>query len=190
MVKRNMVGLLSPSTLFGLLAKLVTASPVTSADWTALNQTVGGRLHTGVPFSEPCFSLLAGGVSNTPNATQCAEIQSRNEDHRTFFRLLTAIGHNIELDPSSAIVFRSEHFGAYEITQWETCQTNGDECLLDWTNPLNSAAFAPPQQCRQGSVPNFYVRLFASSRKSYLNASASEDRCERCWRRAGSVRVH
>ncbi|KIM38694.1 hypothetical protein M413DRAFT_29932 [Hebeloma cylindrosporum] len=134
-MEREMVAFVSPFTLFGIFTNLVTASTVTSADWTALNQTVGGRLHAGVPFSQPCFSRLAGGASNTPNATQCAEIQSRNEDH----------------------LFRSEHFGAYEITQWETCQTNGDECLLDWMNPLNSAAFAPPQQCRQGSVPNFYI---------------------------------
>jgi hypothetical protein len=85
-----MVGFGSPFTFFGLFgSKLVSSSTVTSANWTALNQTVGGRLQSGVPFSQPCFSRLAGGASNTPNATQCAEIQSRNEDHCTLSRLLT-----------------------------------------------------------------------------------------------------
>ena len=156
-----MVAFVSPFALLGVLSKLVSASPiVTIADWRALNQTVGGRLHYGVPFSQPCFSLLTGGLPNTPNTTECAEIQSRNEDHCTFSPLLSSI--HIELNPSYVIVFRSQHFGAYEITQWETCQTNGDDCLLDWKNPLNSAAFSPPQQCRQGSVPNLYVRVMIS----------------------------
>lgn len=59
--------------------------------------------------------------------------------------------------PMVFLVFRSDNFGSYEITQWETCQSTGDECLLDWTSPSNSAAFSPPRRCLQGSVPNYYV---------------------------------
>ncbi|KAF8886854.1 hypothetical protein CPB84DRAFT_1787219 [Gymnopilus junonius] len=33
----------------------------------------------------------------------------------------------------------------------------GDQCELDWMNPTNPLAFRPPQDCKQGSVPNFYI---------------------------------
>ncbi|PPQ74692.1 LOW QUALITY PROTEIN: hypothetical protein CVT26_007602 [Gymnopilus dilepis] len=114
---------------------LTAAWPGSSPDWNSLNQTVSGRLQAGVPFSQPCFSRLGGGAPNTPDPAQCSAIQANYADH----------------------VFRSDHFGAYEITQWETCQTTGDECLLDWTNTSNPKAFQPPAQCRQGSVPNYYI---------------------------------
>ncbi|KAF8967507.1 FAD-binding domain-containing protein [Flammula alnicola] len=127
----------SPWTLLKFVSELMTANVVTSQDWTALNNTVGGRLQNGVPFSQPCFSFREGGALNTPDPVQCAEIQSRYEDH----------------------VFRSDAFGAYELPQWETCQTSGDECLLDWANPLNPTAFSSPQQCRQGSVPSYYIDI-------------------------------
>ncbi|PPR04434.1 hypothetical protein CVT26_002263 [Gymnopilus dilepis] len=120
-----------------LLLKLSDAGSATTSDWNALNRTVGGRLKAATPFARPCFSLVDGGKPNMPNATACTEVQSRWEDH----------------------LFRSDNFGAYEVTQWETCQTTGDECLLDFTNPANPAAFTPPAQCRQGSVPNFYIDI-------------------------------
>ncbi|KAF8887279.1 hypothetical protein CPB84DRAFT_1787041 [Gymnopilus junonius] len=98
--------------------------------WDYLNATVGGRLHAGVPLAQPCFSR-----PTLSNITQCATVQVDYADH----------------------VFRSDNFGAYEITQWETCQTSGDDCLLDWKNTTNPAAFLPPAQCRQGSVPSYYI---------------------------------
>jgi len=103
--------------------------------------------------------LLSSGrwlVKHTQHYSMC---RNSVKERRSLYVL--SISNHIELSPSYAIVFRSQHFGAYEITQWETCQTSGDECLLDWTNPLNSAAFTPPQQCLQGSVPNFYVSVAA-----------------------------
>ncbi|KAF8871186.1 FAD-binding domain-containing protein [Infundibulicybe gibba] len=45
------------------------------------------------------------------------------------------------------------------MTQWETCQSNNDECLLDHTNPTNPAAFSPPRVCSQGSIPPFYIDI-------------------------------
>ncbi|PPQ73619.1 hypothetical protein CVT26_010527 [Gymnopilus dilepis] len=126
----------SLSSLLPLLLLTLPVSSVSSSpDWLSLNQTVGGRLHVGVPFSQPCFSYKTGGVQNIPNSEECSEIQAHNEDHP----------------------FRSEQFGAYGITQWETCQTTGDECLLDWVDPLNPKAFSSPAQCRQGSVPDYYI---------------------------------
>ncbi|KAF8887280.1 hypothetical protein CPB84DRAFT_1849918 [Gymnopilus junonius] len=113
----------------------------TSPAWNALNSTVGGRLQVGVPLAQPCFSLLNGGAPNVPNPTECSDIQTNYENH----------------------IFRSDHFGAYEIIQWETCQTTGDECLLDWTNATNPQAFAPPAQCRQGSISNYYIDVTGPS---------------------------
>ncbi|KAF8165978.1 FAD-binding domain-containing protein [Crassisporium funariophilum] len=131
-----MFGPFSASFLFlRLFGELSSATAVSSKDWQALNTSVSGRLHTGVPFSQPCFSVVAGGAKNVPNPAQCGAVQANNADH----------------------LFRSENFGAFELTQWETCQTTGDECLVDWTNPQNPAAFAPPRQCSQGSVSSFYI---------------------------------
>ncbi|KDR84449.1 hypothetical protein GALMADRAFT_133744 [Galerina marginata CBS 339.88] len=127
--------LTSPLNLIKLAIGLINITVVSSQDWNGLNHTVGGRLKTGVPFAQSCFSKVQGGKSNVPNPAACAEIQAKNEDH----------------------LFRSDNFGAYELTQWETCQSTGDECLLDWTNPSNPASFAPPQQCLQGSVPSYYI---------------------------------
>ncbi|KDR75664.1 hypothetical protein GALMADRAFT_226306 [Galerina marginata CBS 339.88] len=125
------------STLFliQLTTGLATASAASLQQWNLLNFTVGGRLHTGTPFSQPCFSSSAGGVSDGTNADACAAVQT-NYINR---------------------LFRSDHFGAYELPQWETCQATGDECLLDATNTSNSLAFSPPAQCLQGSVPNYYI---------------------------------
>ena len=65
-----------------LLLTLPVSSVSSSPDWLSLNQTVGGRLHVGVPFSQPCFSYKSGGVQNIPNSEECSEIQAHNEDHR------------------------------------------------------------------------------------------------------------
>ncbi|KAF8883172.1 hypothetical protein CPB84DRAFT_1750726 [Gymnopilus junonius] len=99
------------------LIGLASAESPTTLDWDSLNRTVGGRLKIGVPFAQPCFSLLNGGRANV--ATNTTNVQRSSPD--------------------------------MPIT------TTGDQCLLDFTNPSNPAAFSPPAQCQQGSVPNFYV---------------------------------
>ncbi|KAJ3513633.1 hypothetical protein NLJ89_g2842 [Agrocybe chaxingu] len=113
----------------------VLCGRVTQAAWKALNATVGGRLHIGIPFSQPCFTRPPLNAANVPNPSQCREVQALYADH----------------------LFRSSRFGGYQATQWETCQTTGDGCLLDWTNTSNPAAFTAPRQCLQGSVPSYYI---------------------------------
>jgi hypothetical protein len=128
------------------------------SDWNALNASVGGRLFSATPLSLPCFSYYEG-QSRAPQPAQCREVQQAY------------------LKPT----YRAEHFGAYmyvsmqfyEIEysgvciyrpvrqpEWETCQATGARCLLDSTMPNNTAAYAPPQNCRQGSVPDYYVSCF------------------------------
>jgi len=47
--------------------------------------------------------------------------------------------------------------------------SNGDECALDWTNAAgNTAAFAPPADCKQGSVPPYYVCCLSESNFSHF----------------------
>ncbi|KDQ50497.1 hypothetical protein JAAARDRAFT_63111 [Jaapia argillacea MUCL 33604] len=45
----------------------------------------------------------------------------------------------------------------YINTNWETCQTTGQQCLLDYTNPSNPKPASAPNQCLLGSIPNTYV---------------------------------
>ncbi|KAF9034095.1 hypothetical protein BJ165DRAFT_746484 [Panaeolus papilionaceus] len=127
--------MIKSASLLLLISEAAYVAAVSSSDWNALNQTLGGRLQLAAPFSKPCFSLGAGGSPLTPDPTACDEVQTRNQDH----------------------VFRSQNFGAYELTQWEQCQTTTDQCMLDWTNPLNQAAFNPPRQCSIGNVPPYYI---------------------------------
>jgi hypothetical protein len=46
-----------------------------------LNETVGGKLLKGVPFSSPCFSNLDG-HARTPNLTTCDSVRSGYNDER------------------------------------------------------------------------------------------------------------
>ncbi|KAF9053297.1 FAD-binding domain-containing protein [Panaeolus papilionaceus] len=104
-------------------------------DWNQLNQTVGGRLFPGKPFAEPCFSSYEG-KSKQVDQTACTYVQ------QNFF--------NSHLN-------RSDIFGGYAPTNWETCMSTGESCELDFTNPTNPKAFVPPADCKQGSVPNYYI---------------------------------
>ncbi|EJF63609.1 FAD-binding domain-containing protein [Dichomitus squalens LYAD-421 SS1] len=100
-----------------------------------LNITVGGRLHKALPFERPCFSIVEGKHVNVSEAA-CAALQANYTNP----------------------VYRVEHFGAYMLPQWETCQasnfTNG--CLLDSSNPSNPLAYEGVN-CRLGNVPTHYI---------------------------------
>ncbi|KJA21009.1 hypothetical protein HYPSUDRAFT_188119 [Hypholoma sublateritium FD-334 SS-4] len=124
----------SPWALVKVVSELLLV-PLLSVpnDWVSFNASMNGRLRQGVPFAQPCFASDL----NTHSSLKCPEIQERYEDH----------------------LFRSESFGAYQLTNWEECQTTGDKCLLDWKSPLNPVAFQPPQKCSQGGVPSYYIEV-------------------------------
>ncbi|KAF8879978.1 FAD-binding domain-containing protein [Gymnopilus junonius] len=107
----------------------------TSQDWAKLNATVGGRLFPGIPFAQPCFSSF-NGKHVTPDAPEC-----------TF----------VEQNSFNSHLNRSQFFGSYDATNYGSCMSTGDQCDLDWSNPTNPLAFEPPADCKQGSVPNFYI---------------------------------
>ncbi|KAJ7582378.1 FAD-binding domain-containing protein [Mycena floridula] len=125
------------------LAMLISASTVTGYSlvapekWLALNATVQGRLSHGIPFARPCFQQAAPGTLGNFSAEGCATVTESYLDRLTL----------------------ADNFGAYFNTQWETCQRTGAECLLDWTNPNNSAADTPPRVCSQGSIPQFAINV-------------------------------
>lgn len=48
-------------------------------DWTALNNTVGGRLALGIPWSMPCFSWY-NGSSVQPQPAECKYVQENYYD--------------------------------------------------------------------------------------------------------------
>ncbi|KDQ50517.1 hypothetical protein JAAARDRAFT_199917 [Jaapia argillacea MUCL 33604] len=100
----------------------------TQAQWQALYDAVEGRLYGATPFAQACFN---GGF----NSSACQNIQTNYLNETTRF----------------------DSFGGYINTQWETCQTTGQRCLLDYINPSNPTPALPPNQCSLGSVPNYYV---------------------------------
>ncbi|KAF4562627.1 hypothetical protein EYR36_004021 [Pleurotus pulmonarius] len=95
--------------------------------WEQLRRKVDGRLYAGAPFAQQCFD----------DSTSEACLAAR----RTY------------LDETS----RSNTFGAYINTQWETCQTTAEQCLLDFTNPNSTLPTSPPSKCGQGSISNYYI---------------------------------
>ncbi|KAJ7472781.1 hypothetical protein FB451DRAFT_1134378 [Mycena latifolia] len=117
-----------------------TATAATSQDWLDLSVQVGGRLLKGVPISSPCFSNL-NGVAINPNLTACTEVRT---------------GYDEEL-------FRQNVPGAYMITQWETCQVSGQQCLLDYLDPENPTPSLPSQTCSTGSVPDHFIDVLSAT---------------------------
>ncbi|KZT19613.1 FAD-binding domain-containing protein [Neolentinus lepideus HHB14362 ss-1] len=108
-----------------------TPSP---ALWEALNMTVNGHLHVGVPFSRPCF-VIARAIGEAHNKRQCDVVLAGYHNHS----------------------IRTSTFGAYINTQWETCQASNEGCVLDALNASNPQAFQPPACCFQGSIPSYYI---------------------------------
>jgi len=56
-------------------------------------------------------------------------------------------------------VVRVATLGAYMNTQWETCQSTVAGCLLDSTDPANTAPYSSNQTCAQGSVPVGHINI-------------------------------
>ncbi|KAJ7580103.1 FAD-binding domain-containing protein [Mycena floridula] len=124
------------------LAILISASTVTGYSvapdkWLALNATVQGRLSHGIPFARPCFQQAAPGTLGNFSTEGCATVTETYLDRLAL----------------------TNNFGDYINTQWETCQRTGAQCLLDSTNPNNSAADTPPRVCSQGSIPQFAINV-------------------------------
>ncbi|KAJ7488991.1 hypothetical protein FB451DRAFT_1349558 [Mycena latifolia] len=117
-----------------------TATAATSQDWLDLSVQVGGRLLKGVPISSPCFSNLDG-VAINPNLTACTEVRTGYDDE----------------------LFRQNVPGAYMITQWETCQVSGQQCLLDYLDPENPTPSLPSQTCSTGSVPDYFIDVLSAT---------------------------
>ncbi|KAF9561165.1 FAD-binding domain-containing protein [Agrocybe pediades] len=125
------------------IAASVAAGPglALSPALVGLNNSLGGRLAVGTPWAKPCFSSF-NGVPQKPDAAACSFVQQNYFD--------------VHLP-------RSQAFGAYSATQYETCMATGDQCLLNFMNAADPAAFAPPADCRQGSVPPFYIDVQSSN---------------------------
>ena len=48
-------------------------------------------------------------------------------------------------------------------TNWASCQATGQSCNLDFALPSNPAVYAPPNQCYQGSISDYYVEAHSVS---------------------------
>ncbi|KAJ6595724.1 FAD-binding domain-containing protein [Mycena vulgaris] len=124
---------------------------VTSAQWSALNASIGGRLHVGIPLARPCFALA--NTAGTIDPAECAAVR----------------------EGWTNSLFLVEEFGAYMNTQWGSCQATSQSCLIHGLNVTDPAPSAPPNTCQQGSVSPFYIdvqgpadvqKAFAFSKKT------------------------
>ncbi|THU84693.1 FAD-binding domain-containing protein [Dendrothele bispora CBS 962.96] len=118
-----------------LVAFASTQVHATPEQWTALGRDLGGRLHTALPFSSPCFSTV-NGVDVGRNETECAAIRQ---------------GY-------TSSTFRSPLFSPRMFPQWETCQRSSQKCLLDSMQPNNLATWEG-MNCEQGSVSPRYIDI-------------------------------
>ncbi len=109
-----------------------TAAIARAPNYAALNTTLKGTLQKGVPLAEPCYSNYAG-TKVTPNAAQCSTVQTDYEKE----------------------LFIEQNFAGYENANWATCQSNGQGCSLNFSNP--EEPLASTSVCYQGSVPSYYI---------------------------------
>ena len=104
--------------------------------WSALNQSVSGRLHAATPLASPCFSIY-NGQRVAVDAGACSNIQSNY----------------------NSAAFRSNFFSGYVNFQDEICASSaGDGCLLDNGVPTDPLAYSNVS-CNQGSVPDHYIDI-------------------------------
>ena len=110
---------------------------VSSADWNALNASVGGQLGVLRPLAEPCYLKYdIGGQTrfHNPNVEACQIAQGNRG--------------NVEFITSQPAAYHNAFFGS--------CMAEGQGCpftdLLanDTTNQL-------PATCYQGSIPDYYI---------------------------------
>ncbi|KAJ7934232.1 hypothetical protein B0H13DRAFT_2227291 [Mycena leptocephala] len=66
-------------------------------------------------------------------------------------------GNNPDCVAVEVAPFRSDKFGTYINTQWETCQCTGSQCLLDSSNPADLKMVVDLERCELGSVPGYFV---------------------------------
>ncbi|KAK3660886.1 hypothetical protein LTR56_000644 [Elasticomyces elasticus] len=109
-------------------------SAITTTQWAALNQSVGGRLHKGYPMAKPCYSVYNGALQ-APSLAQCSAVQTGYTDE----------------------VYIASQYGGYMNTNWGYCQATAKECGLDFNLPANPLYYTAPANCQQGSVPDYYI---------------------------------
>ncbi|KAM0787233.1 hypothetical protein ACM66B_006470 [Microbotryomycetes sp. NB124-2] len=130
-----------------LAAGIVVASPlherqtslpkiysISQTEFGSFNKSISGRLRRGVPMARPCFPMAAPGVAGSLDPGKCSEVQQNYEDD----------------------IYIANQFGGYHTANWGTCQTTGDQCLLDFNLPQQPTAYLT-RTCSQGSVPPYYV---------------------------------
>ncbi|KAJ7605971.1 hypothetical protein DFH06DRAFT_1384643 [Mycena polygramma] len=131
---------------FTLLSTALFANPLinisTQAALNNLSTAVGGRLYPGFPLAYPCFS-------GNGSSIDCLSVENQYSNE----------------------TFRTDNFGAFINTQWETCQSTGSQCLLDSTSTV---AAIPSQQCQQGSVPGYFIDVRKASDVTAAFAYAEE----------------
>ncbi|KAF6750770.1 hypothetical protein DFP72DRAFT_817165 [Ephemerocybe angulata] len=94
--------------------------------WATLYNVVGGRLYQSVPFAQPCYEDFS--------SPECLAVRSGYLDEVT----------------------RTSTPTAFIQSQWETCQSTNEHCLLDWKDPHNEQP-AGSAQCKTGSLPQYYI---------------------------------
>ncbi|KAK5730587.1 hypothetical protein LTR15_000524 [Elasticomyces elasticus] len=122
-------------------------SSITTTQWLALDQSVGGRLHKGYPMAKPCYSVY-NGVLQTPSLAQCSAVQTGYTDEiyiASQYGGYMNIAEDLMADKLSSQ------------TNWGYCQATAKECGLDFNVPANPLYYTAPANCQQGSVPDYYI---------------------------------
>lgn len=130
-------------------AYAIPASQISPPAWSALNQSVNGKLQVGRPLALPCYSrytseLKTGDTDNvlmTPEMSVCETIQSNKNDP----------------------VFIGDNFGGYMSYNFAPCVATGQDCKLSALLPVDPIS-PLIGVCAQGGVPSYFV-----------NASSVED---------------
>ncbi|MCJ1352383.1 MAG: hypothetical protein MMC33_002367 [Icmadophila ericetorum] len=102
----------------------------------SLNKSLEGRLHAAVPFASPCFSNC-NGEPVLQDVALCATIQQNY----------------------TSSTFRTQFYSGFMNSQGEECASNAaDQCILDFSDPFDSLAFAN-KSCNQGVISPYYIEI-------------------------------
>ncbi|TFK67439.1 FAD-binding domain-containing protein [Pluteus cervinus] len=110
----------------------------THPNWAPLQQKFGEQLIRGLPYAQPCFS-------EGFNSTACNTVRAAYTNEGS----------------------RANTTAAYIHTQWETCQTTSQQCLLNFLDLNDSSPTKSPQHCQPGSVPSYFIDVKSADDVQY-----------------------
>lgn len=118
----------------GILHKKADISSVPPSAWSTLNNTVSGKLGALYPMGAFCYAQYEGSLNTHVNLAQCAALQASQ----------------------TITTYQAQFPQGYSYSTWPMCIAKSQSCNTQGLLPADPVT-PLVGNCRQGSVPNYYV---------------------------------